>query len=53
MPETTKTYADRLTKSSAVFFIPSGAFYFTAFYFTAFNAASYSGSWFISGTSSV
>ena len=35
MPETTKTYADRLTKSSAVFFIPSGAFYFTAF-----NAAS-------------
>ena len=33
-------YADRLTKSSAVFFIPSGAFYFTAFYFTAFNAAS-------------
>ena len=28
MPETTKTYADRLTKSSAVFFIPSGAFYF-------------------------
>ena len=29
MPETTKTYADRLTKSSAVFFIPSGAFYFT------------------------
>ncbi len=36
MPETTKTYADRLTKSSAVFFIPSGAFYFTAFYFTAF-----------------
>ena len=40
MPETTKTYADRLTKSSAVFFSPSGAFYFTAFYFTAFNAAS-------------
>lgn len=35
MPETTKTYADRLTKFSAVFFIPSGAFYFTAF-----NAAS-------------
>ena len=31
MPETTKTYADRLTKSSAVFFILSGAFYFTAF----------------------
>ena len=36
MPETTKTYADRLTKSSAVFFILSGS----TFYFTAFSAAS-------------